>query len=167
MISSCCGWLRQRQVADFCSRNMKQFLQFALQIWWKMKFLTISRKINNQLCTWLRQNIDNIYHYWVKFWAGTVISLNSRHVPPTPFISIIYWYLSLSFLFGRVGRLNSRHARHPHPLIPPARYSCLRETFRLCFRQFKAKKSFSNCWKLNIYCADSSCKISKLIDHPQ
>ena len=118
---------------------MNQFLQFALQIWWQMKFLTISRKITNQLCTWLRQNIDNIYHYWVKFWAGTVISLNSRHVPPTPFISIIYWYLSLSFLFGRVGRLNSRHARHPHPLIPPARYSCLRETFRLCFRQFKAK----------------------------
>ena len=64
------------------------------------------------------------------------------HVPPSPFISItciMYSSLSLSFLVGRVGRLNSRHARHPHPLIPPARYSCLRETFRLCFRQFKAK----------------------------
>ena len=31
IISRRCGWLRQRQVADFCSTNMNQFLQFAPQ----------------------------------------------------------------------------------------------------------------------------------------
>ena len=100
IISRRCGWLRHRQVADFCSTNMNQFLKFAPQIWWKMKFLTISRKIKNQLCTWLRQNLNIIYHYWVKFWASRVISLNSRHVPPSPFIYIIYIiYSSLSLSF--------------------------------------------------------------------